>query len=243
MGKEYDKVTAMHYSKYRPPLHPLILEKVLSEKKLFHRGLDIGCGTGQSSVALSPYCKKIIGIEPSQPMLEMAIPHDKVEYREFDGKNLKFPDGHFDVITLAGSLFYAKSQRLLDEVIRVSNPGSTVLVYDFEILLNDLFLQLALENTINEPENKYNHYVDFSGLEGNALIQLTSCGEELPFRIASTDLSHLMLSLKKIYETLVGEDDRSDPYQGLVENLDRLSNGNPHELKARIYYTVYERKQ
>src|SRR5690606_4371528 len=150
-------------------------------QKQFNRGLDIGCGTGQSSVALSPYCKKVIGIEPSLPMLEMAIPHDKVEYHVFDGKNLNFPNGHFEVITLAGSLFYAKSQRLLDEIIQVSKPGATVLVYDFEIILDDLFHQLAFGNPLDKSDNKYNHNVDFSGLEGNELVQLTSSKEELPF--------------------------------------------------------------
>ena len=51
MDNEYDEITAYHYLKYRPPLHELILAKGLKADPTYVEGLDIGCGTGQSSIA------------------------------------------------------------------------------------------------------------------------------------------------------------------------------------------------
>ena len=130
---EYDQQIASHYASYRPPLHQMILNEALGKNTSFQKGLDIGCGTGRSTTALLPYCKKIVGIDPSKEMLSNATPHPSISYNCFDGANLPFRENQFDLITFAGSLFYAKSQRLLNEVIRVSKLGTRVLVYDFEI--------------------------------------------------------------------------------------------------------------
>ena len=71
-------------------------------------------------------------------MLKKAITHPKVDYQIFDGKSLSFDSNQFDIITFAGSLFYAKSQIILDEVVRVGKPGSKILVYDFELFLHEI---------------------------------------------------------------------------------------------------------
>lgn len=120
MGREtdYNAITARHYAAYRPPLHSLILGRCLEDENKFTLGLDIGCGTGQSSIALYEFCERVIGIEPSTEMLSGALTHPHVDYVFFDQERIDFPDNSFDVVTLAGSLFYAKSQILLDEILR-----------------------------------------------------------------------------------------------------------------------------
>ena len=152
----YDHITSKHYAAYRPPLHRLILEKCIKKEVTFELGLDIGCGTGQSSKALLSYCKKIIGIDPSLDMIKEAIPNPKICYQHFDGQNLRFQDLHFDIIPFAGSLFYGKSQRLLDEVIRVGYDHAVIIIYDFEILFDELYKTLGIENSVVESD--YNHF-------------------------------------------------------------------------------------
>jgi ubiquinone/menaquinone biosynthesis C-methylase UbiE len=236
MMKEYDDIAAGHYAAYRPPLHEIILNKCLKHER-FKRGLDIGCGTGQSSIALSKYGKKIIGIDPSHEMIQKAIPHTNVAYEHYDGSRLFFPDNHFDIITFAGSLFYGKSQNLLDQAIRVcSNPG-VILVYDFQLFLEDLFVEL----TINlQPEiSKYNHAADFSGLRTNQLKEVLWRTELLDFHVNSSNLAHVILSLPGIYNTLVGNKPFEDPYPYLKGRLDLLSNNKSHVIKAKVYYRKY----
>ena len=65
MLKEYDQITAFHYAAYRPLLHSKILNEYFDENGKQNIGLDIGCGTGHSSVALAKYCHKVFGIDPS----------------------------------------------------------------------------------------------------------------------------------------------------------------------------------
>lgn len=46
--------------------------------------LDIGCGSGQSTIALAPYFKKVIGCDVSETQINCAKKErsaDNVEYR------------------------------------------------------------------------------------------------------------------------------------------------------------------
>ncbi|WP_436716151.1 class I SAM-dependent methyltransferase [Roseiconus lacunae] len=53
MAHQYTDAVASHYAAYRPPLHELILMRVISNQTRFCDGLDVGCGTGRSSGALA----------------------------------------------------------------------------------------------------------------------------------------------------------------------------------------------
>lgn len=61
MSEEYDEAIAYHYNAYRPPLHEVILSQVLGKDERFQNGLDIGCGTGYSAIALAKYCSQVYG--------------------------------------------------------------------------------------------------------------------------------------------------------------------------------------
>ena len=124
MPTEYNPITAKHYAAYRPSLHLPILQKYLDENTHFALGLDVGCGTGQSAMALTNFCDKVIAIDPSESMLKNAMPQDHIEYQHCNGQDLEFEANIFDCITFAGFLFYAKSQHLLNEVVKVAKPNS-----------------------------------------------------------------------------------------------------------------------
>ena len=76
---DYNKQVAYHYSAYRPPLHQRILKEVLGGKR-FQSGLDLGCGTGRSAVALKNYCDEVRGVEPSPEMLAHAKPQPGITF-------------------------------------------------------------------------------------------------------------------------------------------------------------------
>ncbi len=70
MTEEYNQAVAEHYAAFRPPLHQLILKKLLNPGERLQSGLDIGSGTGYSAIALSGYCDHVIGLDPSESMIE-----------------------------------------------------------------------------------------------------------------------------------------------------------------------------
>ena len=116
MTSEYDSITAYHYAEYRPALHEVILSECLTGQS-FGLGLDIGCGTGNSSIALAAYCHKVVAIDSSPAMLEAAKAHAQISYQLFG--QIEQVKGQFDIVTFAGSLPYLKSQSLVDQLNRL----------------------------------------------------------------------------------------------------------------------------
>jgi len=201
MLNEYDEVTAEHYSAYRPKLHSLILKDNLDKQEYFNLGLDIGCGTGNSSIALSKFCKKVVGIDPIDAMLAKAIKDQKVLYRSMPPNLLEFNNNLFDVVTFAGSLYYAKSQRLLDEIVRISLPKAKIIVYDFDVVLEDILNHLELYTHLNHI-SRYNHQANFSSLNSSRVEIMESNKKEYKIDINISELTHLLLSAKDTYRFL-----------------------------------------
>lgn len=237
MIDEYNQKTAEHYRSYRPPLHEIILKKCISGKEGFDIGLDIGCGTGQSSKALAKFCAKVVAIDPSTSMLEKAIYHPHIEYQNYDGQRLNFENNRFDIITFAGSLYYAKSQKLLAEVVRISKPSGSIVIYDFEFLSEPILQKLGF---ISKQHSDYNHDEDFSGLENNALKLVSKGKEKCDIPIKAVDLAHLILSIKEQYSFFKDRFGKENPYRILIEKLEGISGSNEFQMDFDIFYKHYK---
>ena len=232
----YDLITARHYEAYRPPLHQMILSKCLKENA--DAGLDIGCGVGHSCIALAGYCDRVVGLEPSVDMLQKSKPHPKVTYKHFNGVNIDLEDDSFDIITFAGSLFYAKSQELLDEVVRLSRHNTEVIVYDFEVILEKTLADLGVD--LNELRDEpYNHRIDFSGLKNDRINLVLKSEELIDLTLNPQQLAHLLLSTKSHYIALAEQHEGEDLFQSVSTHLSNISGGGSHNIQARIFYTTY----
>jgi ubiquinone/menaquinone biosynthesis C-methylase UbiE len=68
------------------------------------RVLDLGCGSGELTLKLSPFFKEIVGIDPfddyvkSAEKLKKGVGAKNVIFKVADGKNLPFRDGYFDIV-------------------------------------------------------------------------------------------------------------------------------------------------
>ncbi|MGI9553093.1 MAG: class I SAM-dependent methyltransferase [Aurantibacter sp.] len=237
MSSDYDKITAEHYFSYRPPLHEIILRKCIEQREKYARGLDIGCGTGHSSIALSKFCKQVVGIDPSHHMLENTLVDSNVEYQNYQGQELEFEGDSFDVITFAGSLHYGKSQELLDEVARVSKTPGLIVVYDFEILLDDLLRQLQFETS---GQSTYNHEADFSGLRGDRISTIKKGKEKKQVHVTHGNLAHLLLSVKAQYVFFEKRFGRDDLHRQLSGHLSEISDSKAFKIDTDLYYKTYE---
>tara|TARA_R110000737_G_scaffold341716_2_gene365859 strand:- start:2233 stop:2961 length:729 start_codon:yes stop_codon:yes gene_type:complete len=238
MIKEYDNITALHYAAYRPSLHAKILKARFDYSKKFELGLDVGCGTGQSSIALANYCKSVIGIDPSNDMLEKSLQHPKITYHLINSNTLHFESDVFDVITFAGSLYYAKSQSMLNEIVRVAKKNCKIIIYDFEIFLEPICIQLGLLS--NETQtNDYDHQANFSGLDEQFITLDNELINTVSLDIKITDLAHLLLSSKDNYARLVKAYGTTNLYNETIKQLQSVFKNEMTSLKAMTYLTSY----
>jgi SAM-dependent methyltransferase len=94
---------------------------------------DLGCGTGQIARTLSPFVKRVIGVDASSAMLEAARQRGaaNIELREGRLEDLPLADGEVDVAMLFLVLHYVvEPARVLAEAARSLKPGGTVLIVD-----------------------------------------------------------------------------------------------------------------
>ncbi|KAA3660942.1 MAG: class I SAM-dependent methyltransferase [Chloroflexi bacterium] len=233
MSTQYNQATAFHYASYRPPLHSMILEYVLSSEDRFNNGLDVGCGTGYSAIALSKYCEHVYGVEPSLSMLEKASPHHKITYQQGSGADLPLPDKSIDVVTFAGSLFYAKSDELVKELKRVYQNQAVVIPYDFEVLLDDVLRQFGIR--LEETASDYDHTVNLSGCED--FQEMLVSKERINLEVTPIEMAHLLLASSPIYQAIVKNYNTANPFSNLVKELEE--NETQHYLKANIFFSKY----
>ncbi|MFP4094520.1 MAG: class I SAM-dependent methyltransferase [Cyclobacteriaceae bacterium] len=216
----------------------MILADCMGDARHFCHGLDIGCGTGQSSLALADFCKQVTGIDPSEEMIRKAMTHPAISYLPYDGRQFAFPAYTFDSITFAGSLIYAKSQALLDELIRISRPGVVILVYDFEVQLQPLLSALAIQGS--PVENHYDHAVDFSGLSTDNLQLVFKKDGVLSLSAGHVQVAHFLMSHPHVCHALTIKRRPDDLWTQLLNRLQKEFSGKIL-LSVNTYLTKYAR--
>lgn len=233
---DYSDEIARHYAAYRPDLHSRILGQCLGENTTYKNGVDIGCGAGHSAIALTRFCGEVIGMEPNLEMLGAAIDHPRVRYVYLEGSNLPLPSESADLITFAGSWFYAQSQDMLNEVNRICSPEGRVIVYDFSIDLKPFWSRLR----ITVPNDlAYDHSINFDGLDPGGLVKTTQEQTKFSLTVSSQNLAHLLLAEKFVLESLrMDMGSRIDIADTLCQMLNHSS--REHDLHATIFYTMYK---
>ena len=234
---EYDERVAGHYAAYRPPLHELILQRVLSSAvstKKFEMGLDIGCGTGCSARALKRFCGQVYGIEPEACMLSRALEAPGIRYLEGSAEDLSILPGKVDIVTFAGSLFYARSPSLMAELGKVCRPGALLIAYDFQLDLRPVLECLALPPNREVSNYDYDHACHFE--PSPEFLPLLQGQERREFDLGREQLVHLLLSCPKTYLQLL-------EYFGDLEGLGDLlavhgETSGRHRLEAATYFAM-----
>lgn len=234
MTERYDSTAARHYAAYRPPLHGLILDRVIRPNESFQVGLDVGCGTGYSAVALTRYCDRVVGLDSSRSMLDAAQRHPKITYFHGSGDALsQLPVQAFDVVTFAGSLFYTKTDKLRKELLRVCAPAAIILAYDFEVLLDEVIAELGADYP--SVASDYDYRANLS----DWAEFMVDCGgtERIWFDVEAGEMAHLLLSDSNRYDAFLKRFPNGDPFESLVKYLGRSS--GDIQLQANIYFTKW----
>ncbi len=96
----------------------------------FSRALDVGCGTGQSTVALAEIADLVIGVDLSQEMLDHAQPRPNLRYQLGAAEQLVFDDGEFDLVSVGSALHWFDQSRFFAQCHRVLSATGLLAVYN-----------------------------------------------------------------------------------------------------------------
>jgi demethylmenaquinone methyltransferase/2-methoxy-6-polyprenyl-1,4-benzoquinol methylase len=96
------------------------------------RALDVATGTGDMAVALRARGADVVGIDFSEPMLELArAKAPNVHFQKGNALSLPFSDSQFDAVTVGfGARNFAELDTGLAELTRVTRPGGRVVVLE-----------------------------------------------------------------------------------------------------------------
>lgn len=127
------KTAAERYPKGRPYYHPLVIERIrtfLSLTKPVARAIDVGCGTGMSTIALKEIAAEVVGVDASSEMIALAEIDERIEYWVADALSLPFGENEFDLMTLCSAFHWLDREKFLREAGRVLRPQAWLIVYD-----------------------------------------------------------------------------------------------------------------
>ena len=124
------------YATHRPYYHPLIMQRIrdrLGLEEPVSHALDVGCGSGLSTMALRLLADHVVGIDGSAEMIAAAQAHntdDRITYRQSPAEQLPFSDGAFELITACGAINWIDRARFFPEARRVLKDRGWVIIYD-----------------------------------------------------------------------------------------------------------------
>ena len=123
---------ATRYAGNRPQSHRRVLalvESILGAALPVERALDVGCGTGHSTVALLPLARAVVGLDSSRFMLAQAGGDPAIEYRCGYAEALPFARSSFDLLTVCSAYHWFDQEKFLQEAARVLRGGGWLVLY------------------------------------------------------------------------------------------------------------------
>jgi demethylmenaquinone methyltransferase/2-methoxy-6-polyprenyl-1,4-benzoquinol methylase len=96
------------------------------------RALDVATGTGDLAIALRGRGAEVVGVDFSEPMLELARRKaPEIRFEAGNALELPYRDGEFDAVTVGfGARNFADLDRGLGEMARVAKSGGRVVVLE-----------------------------------------------------------------------------------------------------------------
>ena len=234
MGKkldEYNCDSAFHYKSYRPPLHEFLLCRIFKDQT-FNNVLDVGCGTGNSSIALSKYSESVTGYDPSRSMIHKTQNNSKIHYTCELNQLLD----NYSLIVFFGSLFYVNDKSFILYQNKLSE-GGFLLCCDFQILYEPILSKLELY----ADEIEYDHFKNLDSYNTNSFVLINSEKFETEFSCQLNEVIHLLLSESHIKKQLNEKYEISNIFKNLIEELMIHYPQNEIKIKANLFYSYYRK--
>ncbi|KAK3603290.1 hypothetical protein CHS0354_007618 [Potamilus streckersoni] len=146
------------YALYRPTYPESVYDAILKycyessglmEAEL-ELAVDFGCGSGQSTLPLGKYFKKVIGLDVSPEQIKYAPKHvSNVSFQVGPSEDLSFlEDDTVDLITVAQALHWMDLNKFYSEVEKKLKPGGVFVAYGYGKNIPDIQEADALQNQV-----------------------------------------------------------------------------------------------
>jgi ubiquinone/menaquinone biosynthesis C-methylase UbiE len=122
---------AKRYNSYRPKVHSILIDwiKNIVGMRQFENAIDIGCGTGDSTLPLLDISRTVIGIDTSDEMLKYAknkgINVRNISYEEIPEQN------HYDLINTCMAFHWFDMTTAISTFKRISTNHAIWLISNF----------------------------------------------------------------------------------------------------------------
>lgn len=110
------------YNLWRPRYPATLFDHLASLCPSHERAWDCATGNGQAAIDLARYFLQVEATDVSAEQIAAATPSARVNYSVQAAESTKFPDAHFDLITVAQALHWFEHDRFWKEVHRVLRP-------------------------------------------------------------------------------------------------------------------------
>jgi SAM-dependent methyltransferase len=124
---------AQHYAAARPTYPVALYDLILSRCGSLGTCIDVGCGTGQATIALANHFDSVIGIDPSATQLEHAPQHPKVSYMLGTTEDVlsTFQEKSVSCIVSAQAVHWMDIPAFYKEVNRILVPGGVLALWTY----------------------------------------------------------------------------------------------------------------
>jgi len=124
---------APRYAASRPDVASAVAEHLralLHLEKPLGTALDVGCGTGLSTLPLRAISERVVGVDLSPSMLHEADRGHGALFARGRGEVLPFSAHRFALVTIGCAYHWCETARFLDEILRVLEPSGHLVIYD-----------------------------------------------------------------------------------------------------------------
>jgi SAM-dependent methyltransferase len=117
---------------------------------------DCAAGSGQATLALATFFRRVVATDASGPMLDRAPRHPRIEYRVAPAQTSGLEDGTVDLVTVAQALHWLELTPFYAEVRRVLVPSGVLAVWTYGTQqLDDSALDEPLQHFYTEVVGPY----------------------------------------------------------------------------------------
>lgn len=123
------------YVKFRPAPPPSLIKTVVERVSPARLCVDMGCGSGQNTVLLAPHFTTVVGLDVSQPQLDVASQKHRdvgnVSFRVGAADAMPFENESVNLVTCCASVHWFNTDAFYKEVDRVLSPGGVLACYGY----------------------------------------------------------------------------------------------------------------
>jgi len=124
---------AKRYKEGRPNIHPLVMKRLKAKLELkakLNNTLDVGCGTGLSTLASLEISEQVIGVDTSEAMLKQAHIHPNIQYQQLAAEEIDTLGVTFDLIMMSSVFHWLNQKVFLEACSKVLRSDSYIIIHN-----------------------------------------------------------------------------------------------------------------